>query len=371
MIRRIGAALALALPLAIAMPGLARAQSLDLSQGGPITITASGGLEWRQVQQEVIASGDAQAVRGNVTVQADRLIAFYRKKASGDDAARPGNAGAARQGAAAQTVSAQAGNTQAANGQAGTPPTGDTGGNEIYRLEAIGHVRIFTPTDTATGDRAVYDMDQAVLILTGHDLRLTTPSDVLTARDSMEYWPQKHMAVARGNAVVVTKDARRISADVLVAYTDPGTAAPGANGAAAPPAAKSSAKPAPAPAGTPPADPLAASGKLREVQAFGQVVIRTPTDTVSGDRGIYVPATGLARLIGHVHITRGQNQLNGSEAQVDLKSGVSRLIAGQDARVRGLVLPNEAPAGANLAPPAQKAAPAPSAAPATKPGAHS
>lgn len=361
MMRRIGAALVLALPLAIALPGLARAQALDLSQGGPITITASGGLEWRQVQQEVIASGDAQAVRGNVTVQADRLIAFYRKKAPGADTAQSGKQGGVTQAAATQTATGQAG--------ASGPPTGDTGGNEIYRLEAIGHVRIFTPTDTATGDRAVYDMDQAVLILTGHDLRLTTPSQVLTARDSMEYWPQKHMAVARGNAVVVTKDARRISADVLVAYTDPGTAAAGGNAAAAKPAAKPAQTPGPA--GAPPADPLAASGKLREVQAFGQVVIRTPTDTVSGDRGIYVPATGLARLIGHVHITRGQNQLNGSEAQVDLKSGVSRLIAGQDARVRGLVLPNEAPAGANLAPPAQKAAPAPSAPPATKPGAHS
>ncbi len=62
-------------------------------------------------------------------------------------------------------------------------------------------------------------MDQAVLVVTGHALRMTTPNDVLTARDTMEYWSQKHMAVARGDAVVVTNDGRRLSADTLVAYT--------------------------------------------------------------------------------------------------------------------------------------------------------
>ena len=106
----------------------------------------------------------------------------------------------------------------------------DTGGNEIYRVQAEGNVRIFTPTDQAQGDRAVYDMDQAVLVMTGRDLKLTTPNDVLTARDSLEYWSQKHMAVARGNAVVVTNDGRRVAADTLVAYT---TDTPAAAGAAA------------------------------------------------------------------------------------------------------------------------------------------
>ena len=80
-------------------------------------------------------------------------------------------------------------------------------------------MHIFTPTDQAQGDHAVYDIDQAVLVLTGHDLKLTTPNDVITARDDLEYWSQKHMAVARGNAVVVTNDGRRIAADMLVAYT--------------------------------------------------------------------------------------------------------------------------------------------------------
>ena len=167
-----------------------QAQQLDMSHGGPISITAKEGIELRQEQRQVIARGDARAVRQNVTVVADRLTAFYRPKS----------------GAPAQPAQSVVEAT-------------DTGGNEIYRVQAEGGVRIFTPTDQAQGDRAVYDLDQAVLVMTGRALKLTTPNDVLTARDSLEYYPQKHMAVARGNAVVVTNDGRRVAADTLVAYT--------------------------------------------------------------------------------------------------------------------------------------------------------
>jgi lipopolysaccharide export system protein LptA len=223
---------------------------------------------------------------------ADRLIGFYRPK----------------------------------NGQAPQPAQSvvsgpDTGGNEIYRVQAEGNVRIFTPTDRAQGDRAVYDMDQAVMVMTGRALKLTTPNDVLTARDSLEYWAQKHMAVARGNAVILTNDGRRVSADTLVAYTTDAPAAPAQQQASE--------------------DPLGASGKLQKVEAFGNVTIRTVTDTAIGDRAVYVPDSGIARLAGRVRITRGSNQLDGSEAEVNMKTGIARLLSGTGERVQGLVIPND------------------------------
>lgn len=248
----------------------AHAQQLDLTHGGPITITSTDGIEWRQQEREVIARGNAKAVRQNVTVTADRLIAFYRPK-SGAPPPQP-----------AQTVST-------------ADP--DAGGNEIYRVEAEGHVRIFTATDEVQGDRAIYDMDQAVLVVTGHALRMTTPNDVLTARDTLEYWSQKHMAVARGDAVVVTNDGRRLSADTLVAYTSD---APTPSGQTTEAQQQNT------------QDPLASSGKLQKVDAFGHVIVRTVSDTGIGDRAVYVPDTGIARLAGNVRITRGQNQLDGS-----------------------------------------------------------
>ena len=300
----------------LAVPAVA--QQLDLSHGGPIDITARDGIEWRQTQQEVIARGDARAIRGGVTVTADRLTAWYRKKAG------------------EQTAGQASAPAPAADVSSGLAGDSATEGTEIYRLQADGHVHIFTATDQAQGDKATYDLDQSVLVMTGHDLKLTTPNDVITARDDLEYWPQKHMSVARGDALVVTNDAKRVAADTLVAYTTDN-----------PPPASATPPPAPAAPAAAAGDPLAASGKLQRVEAFGNVSIRTPTDTVTGDRGVYLPDTGMARLGGNVRVTHGQSQLNGAEADVNMKTGIATLIARQPGessipgRVHGLVVPND------------------------------
>jgi lipopolysaccharide export system protein LptA len=294
---------------AVVLPAAARAQAIDMSKGGAIDVTARDGMEWRQNEMMVIANGDARAVRGDVTVTADRLIARYRKKA----------------GAAASVTTASA--------PASGPPggAGDTGANEIYRLEAEGNVKIFTATDLAVGDKAIYDIDQAVLLLTGAAMTITTPQQVMTARDTMEYWSQKHLAVGRGLAVVTTNDGRRLSGDVLVGYTTP-PPAPGAPAAAPKPAAA---------AAKPGADPLMSSGKLQRVEGFGHVEVRTATEIITGDRGVYVADSSIARLAGKVHITRGENQLEGDEALVNMKTGISTMVRDPGKRVQGLVMPND------------------------------
>ncbi|HUB13470.1 MAG TPA: LptA/OstA family protein [Acetobacteraceae bacterium] len=306
----------------------AAAQEIDLSHGGPIDITSNGGIEWLQQQQEVIATGDAKAIRANVTVTADRLIAWYRKKAG----AAPGTAA----------------QPPAQSDQAGVAGDADTGGNEVYRVQAEGNVHIYTQTDQVWGDRATYDLDQAVLVVTGRHLKLATPKDMLTARDDLEYWSQRHMAVARGDAVVVTNDGRRLQGDTLVAYTTDTQTAPGGRttqqAAAATPVADRQGAPGSQD------DPLMSSGKLQKVDVFGHVLVRTVTDTVTGDRAVYVPDSGIARVAGNVHITRGQNQLDGSEAIVNMKTGISRLLAANDGRVQGLLVPNDQTNPAVVAP---------------------
>ena len=91
----------------------------------------------------------------------------------------------------------------------------------------------------------------------------------------------------------------------------------------------------------------AMSGRLEKVEAFDHVSVRTITDIVTGDRAVYLPDTGVARLGGHVRISRGMNQLNGSEAVVNMKTGIATLLAGETGRVMGLVLPND-PSNASL-----------------------
>ncbi len=285
---------ALALSL---LAGAAWAQAVDLNQGGPIEVTARDGMEWRQNEQLVIARGAARAVRGGVTIESDVLLARYRPRGGAPAEARP-------------------------------PSEGPGGASEIWRLEAEGSVVITTATDRAEGDRAIYDMDQAVMVLTGRNLRLTSPDNVLTARDSVEYWPQRRMAVARGDAVVVTKDDKRVRADVLVAHF---REAPNeAGGAPRPQPARPATESAPG-----------ADSNLEKVEAFGRVEIRTPTEVVRGDTGVYTPPNGLARLLGDVRIVRGDNTLTGREAIVNMQTGISRLVASPGERVRGLVVPQQ------------------------------
>jgi lipopolysaccharide export system protein LptA len=317
--RRAAAAAALFALLAAAGP--VAAQGIDLSRGGPVDVTAQDGIEWRQADQVVVARGSARAVRGGVAVDADRLVARYRPSRGRAGAAPPPPGGGA--------------------GAAGAAPEAALGGSsEIWRLEAEGNVRISTATDTARGDRAVYDIDQAVLVLTGRNLSLNSAQQVITARDSLEYWSAKRMAVARGDALVVDRqEDRRIRADTLVAYFLED--APGAGAASPPRPQQPPVRPAAAGGGGGEREAPPGAGRIDRVEAFGNAEVRTATEVVRGDRGAYNPATGIARLLGNVRITRGDNQLNGREAIVNMRTGVARLVSAPGGRVQGLIQPNQ------------------------------
>ena len=294
---------ALALGFAFVRIAPAAAQGIDFAdqQNAPIEIYADSGLELSQDAKTVIARGNARAVRGRVTVTADTLIAHYRPKAGA--------------GAAAPTPAAA---KQGLNG-----PTGDT--SEVWRLEADGHVKIFTATQAAYGDHGDYNIDDAVVVLTGKDLRMTTPTETVTARDSLEYWDKRQQAVARGHALAV-KGEKRLAADVLVA--DYG-------------------------------QDREKRTVLRHATGFDHVVMTSPTEVATGNRGDYDPQTGIVILTGSVKLTRGENQLDGGYAVVNLNTGISRLYptapgatGESDQRVRGLLVPNHQN-NQGAAPPAQ------------------
>ena len=174
-------------------------------------------------------------------------------------------------------------------------------------------------------------MDQAVLVMTGRDLKLTTPNDVLTARDSLEYWSQKHMAVARGNAVVVTNDGRRLAADTLVAYT---TEARRRHRRERQPRGEGRQQAA--------EDPLARIGQAAEGGGVRQCLgpHRRPTRRPAIAR-VYVPDTGHRAAGGQCADHTRAEPAQGSEAEVNMKTGIARLLAGSGERVQGLVVPND------------------------------
>jgi len=275
---------------------VALAQGLDLGGSGPVEITAQQGIEWRRDDRVVIARGQARASREGVLLEADRLLARYR-----DQPGRDQPAPAPRPGA----------------------DDGQVGGGEIYRLEAEGTVRITSATDEARGERAVYDVDEAVLVLTGNRPRYAVGKDWVAADASLEYWRDKRMAVARGRAEAQS-DGRTIRADILTAtFSDTN---------------------APAAPRSPQARPVPGEGRITRIEAFDNVEITTATETVRGSRAVYTPESGIARLVGNVSILRGPNQLRGGQAEVNLRTGISRLLPGGDGRVQGQILPERPPA---------------------------
>ena len=278
----------LALVAGLALAPAAHAQMPLLGGAGdnakPIGIEAQNGIEWQQNNHLYIARGHATATRGDNKVTADTLTAFYRP-----DPAHP-----------------------PAVTKAGNDPTAG-GSTQIYRLEAHGHVIFTNPNEIMTGDDGVYDIDSATLVVTGKGLKIVTPRDTITARDSLEWYDQKQIGVARGNAVAVRAD-RRVRGDVLTAQVEKQ-----ANG----------------------------QSHISRIDASGNVLVSSPGEVARSDVGVYNLDTGIATLTGHVRLTRGDNVLRGRYAVVDLNTNVSRLlsappgsqVAGSDTKVEGLIVP--------------------------------
>lgn len=273
------AAVALAGMLFILDAGAAAAQALggvDLGGSGePLEVTAEQGIEWRRDERVYIARGNARAARGEMSVSADVLTARYREGADGKI--------------------------------------------DVYSIEADGHVRLASTTSVVHGDRAVFDVDRAVLLVTGGNLRAETEKATVTARDSLEYWDKERVIVARGDAVAMDGE-RRVEADLLTGYLR----REGQGGQA---------------------------GGLYQVEAEGDVLLTTADEVVRAAKAVYNLDKEIATLTGGVKITRGENQLNGDYAEVNLKTGVSRLMGNPSAsgggggagRVHTLITPERKP----------------------------
>lgn len=257
----------------LAAPWAGLAQSLNFAAGedeNPIQVVADNGIEWQQENMVFLARGNAVATRGTTQVAAQVLRAYYRE-------------------------------------------TRDQG-TQVWRLDAEGGVTITAPGETATGDRGVYDVDNGIFVLSGGKrVVFETEEDSVSASEQLEYWQNKQMAVARGDALAVRAD-KRLRADVLVAHFRPDK-----------------------------------RGKTRvhRIEAFDNVRIKTETDRVKADRGIYNVESGIATLTGSVTLTRGSNTLSGCSAEVNLNTGISKLHSCKSApgtrkRVQGVLVPDRA-----------------------------
>ncbi|MBL4748224.1 MAG: hypothetical protein JKY17_05480 [Magnetovibrio sp.] len=247
------------------------AQGMDMtagSSGEPLSIDAQGGIEWNQKEKTFIAAGPAKATRGLMVLDADELRAYYRD------------------------------NTQ--------------GGSEIFRLDAIGHVRITTPGRIATGGYAIYDVDKSVIVLKdGNPVKMVSGSDVITAQGQLEFWDLKNIAVARGQAKAVHLD-KQIQSEVMTVHF---------------------------------VSTKAGKTEVGRIEAFDSVQIDTANEQVFSDRAAYNVPSGLVRLTGSVKIKRGTDILKGCSADIDLNTGINRLNTCDDALGANVNQKSAAPSG--------------------------
>jgi lipopolysaccharide export system protein LptA len=78
-------------------------------------------------------------------------------------------------------------------------------------------------------------------------------------------------------------------------------------------------------------------GAIQRIVATGNVVVTSPREVARGNEGVYDLESRTIVLTGDVVLTRDGNVLRGSRLEVDMASGVSRLLPERDGgRVRAL-----------------------------------
>ncbi len=229
----------------------------------PIEIDARDGLEWNRTTKTYTARGEVRAAQGDVVIHADVLTVNYQDAAA-------------------------------------------AGGMSIRRMEALGNVKIATPTQEASGDNGVYDVGSGIFVLTGN-IQLVTETDRITARDSLEYRERDNLVIARGKATARRQD-NTLRAGVLRARL---------------------------------AEDADGKVRVKHISAAQDVVVMTNDEIVRSRTGAYDIDSGVVTLAGSVKITRGSSQLNGDRATVNLLTGVSQLFSGGSGKVRGLIVPEQ------------------------------
>ena len=147
----------------------------------------------------------------------------------------------------------------------------------------------------------------------GHD----ASQPIKIASDSLEVQREDQVAIFRGNVDAVQGD-MNLHADTLIVRYD--TNSDG-------------------------------DQEISQIEAEGNVFLSSPSETASGDEGIYNVIDGTIELFGSIVLTRGENVIRGDRLELNLKTGRSRVISEASGksggRVKGLFIPKSDNTGAS------------------------
>lgn len=258
--------------------GQAITQLKGSNEDSPIIIDAQESVVCDEIAHKCTATGHAQAQKGTNTVYGDVLTVYFTEGKK----------------------------------------------REITVLTADGHVRMESPTETAYGEHAHYDVALDRVLMTGGNLKIVTPKETLTARDSIEYWHSKNQGIARGNALAQFPEKEQlVQADTLVAYFKPSSE-------------------------------RAEEGKekltIDRIEAEGNVLASGPNGVVTGTRGVYHGDTEIVEVFDNVKVTQDENVMEGGYGRANLKTNVAEMFphpphitpSTPTKRISGIIIPKDA-----------------------------
>lgn len=143
--------------------------------GDPVELSAKDSIAWRKTEQAYVATGDAEAVRGDASLHADSLVAKYRET--------------------------------------------DAGGTEVYEVTARESASIRNKDMTGTAGQILYHADDGTVVMTGAPLALDGQQAHMTASRSITMHDDPRRVDLDGNARILRKtDNTVMTADRMTAH---------------------------------------------------------------------------------------------------------------------------------------------------------
>ena len=235
----------------------------------PVEISAKQSLEWDKNNNKYIAKEDVIVKYGDVNIFSDLLEAYYN--------------------------------------------SGSASPNNISKIVVTGNVKIASGAYTAYGNRAVYEVKDNYIIMTGDNLKIETEEEIITARDFIEYDVNAKKFTASGMAKI-TRAKQELTANKIIAELKA-------------------------------VDSTSGTLELKRAIAIGNVIIDTQTEKIKGDKAVYNAKTKIAEMTGKmVTLEQNMNILQGSKVKINLNTGISKIFAPQqndnkNSRVRGVFYP--------------------------------
>ena len=188
--------------------------------------------------------------------------------------------------------------------------------NEITRLIAKGNVFIKNDiTEIVGGKNALYDLKKEYFLVQGKNLKLTSNDDELTANSKIEFWKIKNIAVATGNAKAYKEKKYTISADKLIWHL---------------------------------IETKNGDYEVIKILAYENVILKTNNEIAYSNKALYNKTDEICKLFGNVKLNKGENFLTGEYAEMNINSGISKLLPypkntpkKDEKRVKALIKKNE------------------------------